>query len=59
MELMGNMLSLRGQMQLEKSHYIQTLLKAEDQGLCKGIKRRMDPSVRYKLQQQLAKYRLV
>jgi hypothetical protein len=33
-----------------KNKYIETLLKGENDGHCKGIKRRMDPTVKYRLQ---------
>lgn len=38
-----------------RTGYIKTLLDGEDQGHCKGIKRRMDPTTKYRIQQQISK----
>lgn len=43
-------------MRKEKVHYIQTLVKIEDKGHCKGIKKRLDPTTKYRLKQQMEKY---
>lgn len=43
------------QMRTDKEKYINTLLNGEKQGLCKGIKKRQDPSLRYQLRMSLEK----
>lgn len=46
---------------MKESHaaYIGTLLQGEEDGHCRGIKKRMDPTTRYRLQQQQQKYKLI
>lgn len=39
--------------------FIGTLLQGEEDGHCKGIKKRMDPTTKYRLQQQMQKYNLI
>ena len=46
-------------MKKTKSSFIKTLLEGEDQGHCKGIRKRMDPTTRYRLQQQMQKYKQI
>lgn len=41
---------LINQMHQEKKTYLQTLLLGEKDGHCKGIKKRIDPTIRYKIQ---------
>lgn len=41
---------LISQMHNEKKTYLQTLLLGEKEGHCRGIKKRVDPTIRYKLQ---------
>jgi hypothetical protein len=36
-------------MKKEKKEYLNTLIKGEDEGHCKGIKKRLDPTMRYKI----------
>ena len=36
-------------MKQEKVTYIKTLVKGEDEGHCKGIKKRLDPAIKYKI----------
>jgi hypothetical protein len=38
--------------------YTQTLIEGEESGHCTGIKKRMDPALKYRMQQQLVKYHL-
>ena len=42
-----------------KSHYFRTLLDGEDKGHCHGIKKRMDPTTKYRLKQQMHKYQQI
>ena len=42
-------------MKKEKQDYLNTLMKGEDDGHCKGIKKRLDPTMRYKIKQQIDK----
>ena len=42
-------------MKKEKKEYLNTLMKGEDEGHCKGIKKRLDPTMRYKIKQQIDK----
>ena len=46
-------------MKKEKVAYIQTLVKGEDEGHCKGIKKRIDPTTKYRLKQQMEKYQQI
>jgi len=46
-------------MKREKISYIKTLVKGEDLGHCKGIKKRLDPTTKYRLKQQMEKYKQV
>jgi hypothetical protein len=39
----------------EKKNYINTLLEGEDNGHCKGIKKRLDPTVKFRILQQVAR----
>ena len=36
-------------MKKEKKEYIRTLTKGEDDGHCKGIRKRLDPTIRYRI----------
>ena len=36
-------------MKKEKKEYLKTLIKGEDDGHCKGIKQRLDPTIRYRI----------
>jgi hypothetical protein len=44
-------------MKREKINYIKTLVKGEDEGHCKGIKKRLDPATKYRLKQEMDKYK--
>ena len=46
-------------MKAVKNLYIKTLLQGEEQGHCTGIKARMDPTMKYRLQQRMAKQKLI
>jgi len=46
-------------MKKTKNSYIKTLLEGEDLGHCKGIRKRMDPTTKYRLQQQMQKYKQI
>ena len=48
-----------GQMKDSYGNYMNTLVKGEDSGHFKGIKKRMDPTTKYRLQQQMQKYNLI
>lgn len=48
-----------GMMKGTKSHYFRTLLDGEDKGHCHGIKKRMDPTTKYRLKQQMHKYQQI
>jgi len=37
---------------------METLLEAEDKGLATGIRKRLDPTLKYKMQQLMVKYKL-
>jgi hypothetical protein len=45
-------------MKTVKNMYIKTLLSGEEEGHCAGIKARMDPTMKYRLQQKMAKLTL-
>jgi hypothetical protein len=36
-------------MKKEKQLYVKTLIEGEESGHCKGIKKRMDPALRYRM----------
>ena len=36
-------------MKIEKTQYLKTLVAGENDGHCKGIKKRLDPTIKYKL----------
>lgn len=36
-------------MKEEKRNHIRTLTKGEDDGHCKGIRKRLDPTIRYRI----------
>jgi hypothetical protein len=36
-------------MKKEKKDYFRTLTKGEDDGHCKGIRKRLDPTIRYRI----------
>ena len=46
-------------MKKEKIQYIRTLVKGEDNGHCRGIKQRIDPTTKYKIKQQMEKYKQI
>jgi len=46
----GNSNKIFEKMRTEKKRYLGTLLSGEDNGHCKGIKKRVDPTIKYKLQ---------
>ena len=43
-------------MKKEKHRYIKTLVRGEDEGHCKGIKKRLDPTIKINLKQEQDKY---
>jgi hypothetical protein len=43
-------------MKKEKHRYIKTLVRGEDDGHCKGIKKRLDPTIKINLKQEQDKY---
>lgn len=43
-------------MKTEKRKYIKTLVKGETDGHCKGIKKRLDPTIKIQLKQDQDKY---
>ena len=43
-------------MKKEKHRYIKTLVKGEDDGHCRGIKKRLDPTIKINLKQEQDKY---
>ena len=45
-------------MKVEKQRYLKTLLNGEQNGHCRGISQRIDPTKKYKLQQQIAKHKI-
>jgi hypothetical protein len=47
--------SIFDKMKKVKGIYIKNLLVGEENGHCKGIKQRMDPTIKYRLQQRMAK----
>lgn len=54
-EMVDNSHKIFDMMKKEKSAYMQTLLKGEDDGHCFGIKQRSDPQQKYRMVQQMAK----
>ena len=58
-EMVDNSNKIFEMMKKEKGTYLKTLLSGEDQGHCTGIKKRIDPTIKYKLVQQMTKYKML